>query len=206
MDSKRSRGTKDIKPFNEHNTPPPILFMEGSCIIEVPKFAAAQTVADTFAESDRQRGDEKTRSLKLTSIGGTFLAHVKVVDGSGEMLFRFDNNAHPPHNLTINLRLEKQSVWVGNFILIAADGEFRVVLPMDYKIDAKPNDPAMNDGRFRLRLLETASNDDVDISQVQIYKDTQQGSVPLYGVVFSDLVSKGKELKVMLWTEVDDGN
>ena len=189
--------------FTSHNTPPPILFMEGSCIIEVPNWdPATQSLDDILVETETAGLPENTRTQLLTSVDEQFLAHIKVVDGSGEMLFRFDNDGHPPHSLTVNLRLEKDHVWVGNFILIAANGEFRVALPMDYKIDAKPNDPAMNDRRFRLRLMETASNDDVDITQVSIYKDTAQGSIPLYGLVFSDLASKGEELKVMLWTDV----
>ena len=187
--------------FKEHDTPPPFIFMEGSCIIEVPHFDPATQPLNTIFVP-HQGG------VVITTVGEPFLAHVKVVDGSGEMLFRFDNNADPAHDLSMRLNLTRfeagHRVSVGEFILISADGELRASFPQGYKIDFRLGDPAMSNSRFRLRLLEEGSNEDVDISQVHIYKDTDQGSIPLYSVVFSDLKSEGKELKVMLWTEMPE--
>lgn len=194
--------------LTSHNTPPEMLFMEGSCIIEIPIWdRASQDLHDILVESESAGSENTARSYRLTSLHGQFLAHIRVVDGSGELLYRFDNNATSPHNLTINLRLERAeaggSVYVGNFIFIASNGEFRAQFPPEYKIDVKPNDPAMNERRFRLRLLELGTDDDVNIAQVHISKDTNQGSIPVFSVVFSDLSSEGKELKVMVWTDVD---
>src|SRR6266545_3111654 len=147
---RKTNKTGARKMFREHDTPPPILFMEGSCIVEVPNWdPLEQSLGDILVPA----GDGEFLSYTLTSVAGEFLAHIKVVDGSGEMLYRFDNNADPPHNLTIRLKLVKGGAPMGDFFLVAANGEFGVSIPMSCKLDVKPDDPAMSNRRFRLRLL-----------------------------------------------------
>jgi hypothetical protein len=60
----------------------------------------------------------------------------------------------------------------------------------------------MGDHRLRLRILEEGTNNDVEITQAHVYKDTAQGSIQMCSIVFTDLRSLGRELKVMLWIEL----
>jgi hypothetical protein len=93
---------------------------------------------------------------------------------------------------------------VGDFRFAVVDGKLEGKLPLGCKLDFKPNDPPMGEKRSRLRCFEAGNNKEVNISQVRISKISGRTSTTVFQVLFSDLASKGKELKVMLWFDSDE--
>jgi hypothetical protein len=184
-------GSRDI--LNQHDTPPPTLFMQGSCILEFGLFAADElrriVSFDSFEnflhEKEATRGAPDPSSLRI--------AHIKIVDGSGEMLYRFDNNQDEV--VTIGMVLGD----LGSLTYRLNHVGHLLDLPANTKIDLKNGDPPMNDGRVRLRCLDAGSSNDIDISGIRIEKQTNAGAVPVYFGNFRDLNSEGTELKIMVW-------
>lgn len=180
----------NLKLFNEHDTPPPVLFMQGSCIVEIGFFEGEDL--------------EQVRRFGLhplfEEVDGVFIAHVKVVDGSGDMLFHFDNNNKDPLEIAFRL-VDEQGHYAGEVIFSSVDGGIEVSVPAGKKFDGKENDSPMNRHRVRFRCMREESTEEFNISGVIVAKSAASGSIPLYAVAFADLRSKGMELKVMLWFE-----
>lgn len=191
-----------LKIFNQHDTPPPVLFMEGSCIME---FGYLETrdraeIID-FRTFQRFLKESKRPAAVRKAEEGFVIAHVKIVDGSGEMLYRFDNKQQDRISVSLVLNSREGSP-LGEFSLSVSGYQFLVSFPSTTKIDVKNGDDPMNERRVRLRCLDAASGDDIEISGVRIEKRVGPGSIPLYACSFGDLNSQGKELKVMCWYEV----
>lgn len=69
--------------LTSHDTPPPVTLMDGSFIVEIE-------LAD-FGEKEELSGQSKKYRVLPTVPGKKlYLAHIKVVDGSGELLYRGD--------------------------------------------------------------------------------------------------------------------
>jgi hypothetical protein len=190
----------NLKIFNQHDTPPPFLFMEGSCIIEV-KFLEDREVTErmTFEAFRSELAEGLRAAAALSNNEFAFIAHVKVVDGSGEMLYRLDNNNKD--NISIALSLSRNNQFVGEMRFSISD-QLEVSHPETTEIGNA--EPAMNKHRIRFRLLDAESKGDIEISGVRVEKITEAGMIPIYSGPFRDLKSKGEELKVMLWFEVSD--
>lgn len=162
--------------------------MQGSCIIEVPNPGDAIAAGEGMFKSIQER----------LAADRAFIAHVKVVDGSGDMLFKLDNNSKD--RLTVSFRLaDEDSSPAGELRFSVEAG---ATLPAGKKIAQKLNDPPMNGKkRMRFRCMDAATEKDVNITHVSIEKDLTSGSLPIYNLAFADLKSEGMELKVMLWLE-----
>lgn len=176
---------------NEHDTPPPVLVMSGSCILEI----AAD--GDTVGPKDDSGGRRKYRVTPKDITGNFYLAHVKVVDGSGEMLFRLDNTTADPVEVILALSDTKE------VRLAAEGGKLLIELEKTKKFDKKVGDPPMSAGtsrnkRTRFRYMDDAPGSaEPDIKFVRVFRKGRQ----LFDLELDTLRSHGEELKVMLWWE-----
>ncbi len=71
-----------VKIFDQHDLPPPFLFMQGSLVVEIdePVFDPAPT-----SGAHKKHHHRKAKKAGMTKVE---LAHIKVIDGSGEPLYR----------------------------------------------------------------------------------------------------------------------
>jgi len=174
---------------NEHDTPPPVLLMSGSCIFETES-------ENDFSQQPDDSGGGNRRKYKIKpkgNLGDIKLAHVKILDGSGEMLFRFDNKFSQPLEVTINLDDREQMK------LSAMADRLIVDLKKTKKLAMKMGELSMNPGkRDRFRYMDDpASGKDPAIKSVNV----SVRGVTLDEIELDKLKSKGEELKVMLWWE-----
>src|SRR5205085_9023691 len=132
-------------PFSEHNTPPPTLISEGSLIIEV-------TNADPLGSLPipQPTGNRRKSLIKPTPYPGgapvpqrIYIAHLKVVDGSGDLLFVLDNtfsrDKQTPVEVTGTIRKRNTPNTFTCHLTVEADS-FAIDVPNGKKIDQKPND------------------------------------------------------------------
>jgi len=190
----QSKGGIEWKIFNEHDTPPPVLFMQGSCILEVGE--------------PKSRDKEEAQTLAKMLLAGTkaaafparpFIAHVKIVDGSGDKLYHFDNNNKQSLEITLRL-IDGDKRPAGEMVFTAQDGGLSLMLPIGKTLAYQP-DKAMNPNRLRFNCVDELGATQTHITAVQVSKLVEAGSIDLYDVAFGDLHSLGVELKVMLWFE-----
>ena len=184
--------------FNQHDTPPALLFMQGSCIIEVMRIPGDDVPDSMTFEEFQARLAELEESSASSQEERPHIGHVKIVDGSGEMLYRFDNNNH--ENMAIALALSREGRPLPEFIFAAVDGEFLISPPSGTTIGNVNGDQPMNKERFRFRCLADGEGD-IDIIGLRVEKVTAAGTIPMFAEVFRDLKKQGAEVKVMLWFE-----
>ena len=79
--SGRPAKQQEVKILEDHDTPPPFVMMEGSLIVELPK-------EDFDVKIENGGQNRKYRICRHVSVPRVDIAHIKVVDGSGEMLYR----------------------------------------------------------------------------------------------------------------------
>lgn len=188
-----------LKIFNQHDTPPGLLFMQGSCIIEI-MFFEGESVPDnmTFEAFQARLAEMNASSALADQEEQPHIGHVKIVDGSGEMLYRFDNNNE--ENLAIALALSRDRTPLGEFSFAVVNGEFLISPPASTRIGNINGDAAMNKERIRFRCLGDGDRD-IDITGLRVEKVTEAGRIPIFAEVFRDLKKQGAEVKVMLWFE-----
>ena len=120
------------------------------------------------------------------------IGHIKIVDGSGEMLYRFDNNNK--ESMAIALALSQDRKPIGEFDFAVVEGEFSITPPSNTKIGNKNGDAAMNKERIRFRCLDEGDRD-TEITGVRVEKVTAAGRIPIYANVFRDLKKQCAEIK-----------
>ncbi|HEX8632698.1 MAG TPA: hypothetical protein VF703_00950 [Pyrinomonadaceae bacterium] len=174
---------------NEHDTPPPVVVIQGSCIFEV---AAAQ---DSIGNHDDSGNRRKYRIAPKNMNSNIYIAHVKIADGGGEMLFRYDNDAHKkPLGVAVTLSDERE-------MNISAQGNrLEVELEKAKKLAVKSGDltssPSTSQNRrARFRYMDNGGNDDHYIKSLRVFTN----NVTLYQLDLSDLKQNGEELKMMIW-------
>jgi len=183
--------------FHEHDTPPPLIVTSGSLIIEANTSKNDWDAYDTV-------GNRKKWSVVpnpyLSGVSPTnvFIAHVKVVDGAGEMLFHFDNDATADKATPIHVTaaLEKNGTSFGDCHITAAGNKFELDVPPVKKLKKKNNDPATHPSRQRVRYMH-AANDDEDCRFLGLRID--KGGVNLFYNPNLTLLPGYAELKVMMW-------
>jgi hypothetical protein len=189
---------------NEHDTPPPLLIINGSFIVETENDFAAGDIINIPGPKRRHNIRPEAGKNRV------FPAHIKVVDGSGEILYRLDVrgtglNPHPAESVKITARLTDGTVVeaastpvVGNMqtYAIDTDRDTSLVAP------AMPGDvPASPKRRARRRLRRPdGAGPNLFIDRLTI---TQGGAANvLYSISPpNDLTSRGEELKIMIWLE-----
>lgn len=169
-----------------HDTPPTVLIMDGSFIIETDK--------SDFDEKDEVAAQpKKYRRTPQDPRKRLFMAHVKIVDGSGEVLYR-GNYHNPASNLSIAITTAENDV----VTLGRAGNKFEVTTASNKKLQKTSGDDqpvgTKRLGRFRCRR-EVAGNPQASITSVAVRKD----GTSVFDVSLADLPDNGRELKVMAW-------
>lgn len=187
--------------LREHDTPPPMLLMSGSMIIE------ARTDKTDWGVGSASGNERKHLILPQDNNGdpppmntNIFIAHVKILDGSGDLLFKFDNDQSATKNIPIVVTVVMDGNSNEKLRVTHEDRRFSLLFPKDHrKIDKKAaTDLPMGRHRQRVRYLDDNGSDAHEISSVTVMKGAQQ----LFSIDIAELPSKGEELRIMLWWEV----
>jgi hypothetical protein len=170
--------------------------MQGSLIAEI-----AETDFDEVAVGGRKKyrrfPKEKTK---------VHLAHVKIIDGSGEILYRNDNILDDPGHAPSDVRVVLATT--NGVVNIASVGNnFEVDVPGNKKLDLidRTNHPedqpigTKRKARFRYRDDPSSTNPEPKITGVKVTKGAATILFELNDL--TDLPSKGEELRVMIWLE-----
>lgn len=173
--------------FSQHDTPPPILFMEGSMIVE--KNGDFDDVVTT--------GGRKKHMIEPDTSGQKLVpSHIKVIDGSGETLYR---NLQA-NDCQITFTLTDGVVNAGSEPNGGPNNEKHFVIDTDSnKRLAKSSGADKPTGKkrdTRFRHKDSGGNERSIVS-VKI----TEANVVLFNVVLAKLLSKGDELRVMVWLE-----
>jgi len=177
---------------NEHDTPPPVLLMQGSCIFEVSaeNNDIGQPVNTTSTHKKYKIKPKKNSSGEPD--GPIFLAHIKIVDGSGEMLFRYDN--YLKDSIVVSVTLADGELMK----LSAVNDKLEVDLKKTRKLGMKLNDTSMNAKRTRFRFMDdTTGGNEYAIKLVEV----TIRNVKVYSLYFEDLTWDSEETKLMMWWE-----
>ncbi len=192
---KTPRVASDQSAFKEHDTPPPVLLMQGSFIIETAEGSFDESVTMGGRKKYRRHPKQKTK---------VHLAHVKILDGSGEILYRNDNIMDDPTHLPMDLRLAVTTE--DGLVNVASVGNnFEIDAPGDKKLEkvdpvTHPEDQPMGSKRLaRFRYRDDPSGTQHRITGVKVSKGA---SMALFEISdLTDLASKGDELRIMVWLE-----
>jgi hypothetical protein len=186
------KGTEGAK--NEHNTPPPIIIGDGSLIVERPgKYATGDIVVDQNNHRRLHKINPDSTNTKL------FPAHIKVIDGSGEILFRNDD----ANDCLVTLSLVDKTNPLNTAIVnagaspIVNNKQTFIIDTDEDKLLAKTRENTGSTKRDVRYRHKHGTNNKFLITGVKI----TQGPDVLYRVVPETLPSKGNELKVMIWLE-----
>lgn len=181
---------------NDHDTPPPVIVTEGSCIFEVSAEGDTLPAPANAGTNRRHYNIPPKKDSTGHPSGNIYLAHVKIVDGSGEMIFRFDNTLKQAVDVIIrdddNDELK----------LSAVGTKFVVDVKRTKKIAPRSGgvvEPSMNPlKRVRFRYMnDAAGNPERRMKFVTV----SIRDVILYQLDLDSLRSRGEELKVMIWWE-----
>jgi hypothetical protein len=135
--------------------------------------------------------------------GNIRFGHIKIVDGSGEMVYRLDNDYKDPITVTAFMSKDKTE-----FVTLTVDGINLVIgLPDKRKLEQNASDPSMDPPdpldpkpedkrRQRVRYKDTGGNEG-KINHIEV----SSNEVVLYGLKV-DGYKAAKELRVMIWWEV----
>lgn len=186
---------------NEHDTPPPVIIMAGSCIFE------ARTEKDhvwtTFGSGNL--GNKPARVHKVPAYdnngdpanGPIHIAHIKIVDGSGEMLYRLDNDDKDDITITTFLKKDKSEL-----ASLKADGTDFSITYLDNK-KLEKEDPSMDPEEETKNKRQRAKYKDENAKDGKIYRIEVSGDKA--GILYGLKVNGHKaatELRVMVWWEV----
>ena len=189
-----------IKKKNEHNTPPPLYFQEGSLIIE------AFTMRDDWSANDHDPVNHRRKwsivpkpYAHLPGMPPTnlYIEHVKVVDGAGEMVHRTDNDADKDP-IKIMLTLKKGEAVFGDCEVTVEGDHYVIVIPDTKRIKKKSGDPPSNSRRKRVRYMHQSGSDADECEWVglKIEKggkvDYVEDNLPLH-------LDGYKEMRLMIW-------
>lgn len=146
-----------IKKRNEHNTPPPLYFQEGSLIIEA--FTTREDwSAHNHANRRRKWSIVPTRYAHLPEMPPTnlYIEHVKVVDGAGEMVHQTDNDAdRDPIKITLTL---KKGTELSDCIVTVAGDHYEIDVPETKRIKKMSGDSPSNSRRKRVRYMNPSGS------------------------------------------------
>lgn len=185
---------------SEHNTPPPGLFMGGSLVFEV--FSEKDDWDfDGAPANGRRKWYVKPRPYDNGGPSPTniFIAHLKLVDGAGEMVFPTVNNPQK-EPIDITITLNKGGQVFGDCHLIASGDHFEIDVPSTKRLKKKSFDPPANSRRQRVRYMHQSgfNPDQCEWVGVKIVK----GGVTQYDI--PDLTTwpgYDETMRLMVWWE-----
>jgi hypothetical protein len=197
MDPKKASRVSVQKTEKEHDTPPPLFIQSGSLILEArtDKNDWTHTPMPGSRRGYRVLTKDRNDQPPTTAI---FVAHIKIVDGSGELVYRFDNYNNTTKSVPVHVNCLMNGDLTENFHLSVDNTEFVIDVPDKRKIKPKQGDPVMNGKRKRVKYLNDQGSDSHDITTIQIVK----GPRVLYQVDRSDLGKGADEMRIMVWWEV----
>jgi len=197
----QSKDDKDCQ-RKEHDTPPPTLIMSGSWIFEARTETnhdwstrtgtteEGRTAYSHFVPAYDRCGAPATKPMHI--------AHIKIVDGSGEMLYRLDNddNAHLAEIKIKTFMSADKSEFIS---LKANDKNFVITFFENRKLEKEePSmDPEPEPTRKRQRALyKDNGGGNKQIFGIEVVKD----DYTVYGVKL-DGFKGARELRIMIWWE-----
>lgn len=179
---------------NEHDTPPPVLVVQGSLIIEMD-----QPDFDQVAPGSSTQPKKHRRGPKQTGATRVFPAHIKVIDGSGDLLYRNDIADDCLTSILLGTEEVTLSAVGTNFEITTRDDRDLVKSgnQFDQPIQHDPSHhlPARQ-ARYRYKNRAGA---EFRITGARIIK--RSTNEVLYAVTLEDLPSKGEEFRVLIWLE-----
>ena len=186
------RTTKKID-VNEHDTPPPLLIMQGSCVVEIG--AEGDTVGLPQNTSGRHKYRVRPKGLPPAA-RKIYMAHIKVVTGSGDKIFQYDNDSlQNPLEVSISL-VDGESLNIST-----ENDKFLIDVKNTKKLDVMGLEQSMNPlKRKRFRYMNTSNGAQHLIKSVKV----SVRSVDLFEVELPDPTNPmtpgaGMEFKVMIW-------
>jgi hypothetical protein len=197
------RNTSANSNRNEHDTPPPVIIGSGSLIFEARTESkhdwtttAATTLGGRSALSHTFPAYDNAGQPATSNI---HIAHVKIVDGSGEMVYRLDNG--DKDDITITILMDKGKSEIAT---LRTDKKNFIITFLDTKkLDSNAGDPSMDTEddptkkRQRARYRDNAGNQK-DIYGIEVASDK---AGLLLSLKLQDHKAR-KELRVMSWWEV----
>jgi len=188
---------------SEHNTPPPGLFMGGSLVFEA---FSDKDDWDLDGDIDQQTNRRKWSVLPKPYDNGMtptniYIAHIKFIDGAGEMVFpTYNNDTNKETPIVITATLKKNGQGFGECVLTTAGDHFELTLPTNKRLRKKDPDPPANSRRQRVRYMHpTISNPDrcewvgllIKKGNDTIYDEPNLPHLPAYD----------ETLRLMVWWE-----
>jgi len=185
----RPKATSDQKMFRSHDTPPPLEFDNGSFVVE----------KETDFNSMMINGSR--REYKVTT-GKTTLEHIKIVDGSGEMLYRKDE----ADQCIISIELRDAAGTPTSSTMV--NSQTRVINPLTkhfiVDIDNSKTLDKGNQGnndkptsKKRDHRFRHSGGPNMSMFEITI----TEGTKTLYSLSPRSLPANGDDLKIMLWLE-----
>jgi len=180
---------------NEHDTPPPVIVTTGSLIVD------ANTKKSDWSNVLGSTGRRTVSFLPLDIHNAEpskpiYIAHIKVIDGSGDLLFRLDNDKNTNKDKPIIVTAKLTNGEVMNLTVVKGTLEFTMDVPDHKQMFPKAGEPTPSK-RQRVKYMDEQNNDVFTVQTIEVSKDSQL----LYHVTLSELPSEGFELKVMVWWE-----
>lgn len=177
------RDSDEIRfPFNQHDTPPPVLIAEGSLRVET---------TSPFGNSSPTGGGRKRHIV--SDFRSLNLAHIKIVDGSGEMLYRNDR----PRGAEVRVLVDDGSA-NGSEVKFGcvADG-----LYIDLTEEKDLGNP-QNLGGGRHSIYRPKKNAmDLEITALKVAVTSDPNSPLLFQISKDDLNSHLIECRILVWLE-----
>jgi hypothetical protein len=155
---------------NQHDTPPPLMITQGSLVVEIDKPMAFLVTAN---------GRKKYRRPKNTHDAN--LDHIKIVDGSGEMLYRNDK----PRDCEIVVTL---SGGAAAELKVGGGAELVVEIPESMDIGtSEHSDTSRRHEKYRPSSAQ--------ITAIRV----QRGASVIYSVSRDEVVSGLEDVRIMVW-------
>jgi len=173
-----------------HDTPPPILFENGSFVLERKGQFPDDEIGINTANN------RKEYRIKPDSGSTVVPAHIKILDGSGEMLYRNDKAADCL--ITIELGRDSGPRSVVNARTSANKSRFVIDVDANKSLDvgnANNNDKPTS--RRRNRRYRHSGGADMSMKEIAI----KEGNKTLYSLSPDVLPKKGEDLRIMIWLE-----
>src|SRR6266850_1469718 len=155
---KRSDDRVHSKFESEHNTPPPALLMGGSLVFEAFSEKDDWDIdGDVDTSINRRRWTVKPKAYETvppTQPTNICIAHIKFIDGAGEMVFpTYNNESNKETPIVITATLTKNGQVFGDCRLTAVGDHFEIDLPINKRLKKKSGDPSANSRRQRVRYM-----------------------------------------------------
>jgi hypothetical protein len=186
---------------NAHDTPPPLEIINGSFIVDMENDFDP---SDIVIMGAIRRHNIKPSAGKIR----IFPAHIKIVDGSGEMLYRLDTNSnanpHPAEAFKITALLRDGTTVVAATSTIVGNMQtFVIDTNNDRSLAARvPGDAPVGSKRRARRRLKRNDGVESDTSIQRLTITGRSTNEVLYSLLpATDLNSGGNELRIMIWLE-----